>query len=61
MIQTQNKPVQATKTKKGRTTKVMAFRVKFAHAQAIEQAAYNRGQSVCSYVAEALIDKLETP
>ena len=61
MIQTQNTPIEATKTKKGRTTKVMAFRVKFAHAQAIEQAAYNRGQSVCSYVAETLIDNLETP
>jgi len=61
MIQAQNKPLEATKTKKGRTTKVMAFRVKFAHAKAIEQAAYNRGQSVCSYVADALIEKLETP
>ena len=61
MIQTQNKPIEATKTKKGRTTKVMAFRVKFAQAKAIEQAAYNRGQSVCSYVAETLIDNLETP
>ena len=61
MIQAQNKPVEATKRKNGRTTKVMAFRVKFAHAQAIEQAAYNRGQSVCSYVADAVIQKLETP
>jgi len=61
MIQAQSKPIEATKTKKGRTTKVMAFRVKFAQAKAIEQAAYNQGQSVCSYVANTLIDKLETP
>lgn len=61
MIQAQNNAVKATKTKKGRTTKVVAFRVKFAHAEAIEQAAYNRGESVCSYVAAVVIEKLETP
>ena len=59
-MENQNKPIEATKTKKGRTTKVIAFRVKFTHAQAIEQAAYNRGQSVCSYVAEVVMEKLKT-